>query len=90
MPNSPLQIKAIAAAVENLNGVENRSEDEFLFLGEGSWEINDPWIAHIGSNGHNTKFKLDTVASVCVLREGVKPSSNPIHPTMSSLRFFYR
>ncbi len=46
-------------------------DDQFLFLGEVTGVGNDPWNAQIGVNDHNTKFKLDTGASVCVLSDSV-------------------
>jgi predicted aspartyl protease len=41
------------------------------FSGRSIGESNYSWSAHIGVNGHNTQFKLDTGASVCMLSDQV-------------------
>ncbi len=54
-----------------INEVDSPGDDQFLFLGEVTGVGNDLWNAQIGVNDHNTKFKLDTGASVCVLSDSV-------------------
>ncbi len=54
-----------------INEVDSPGDDQFLFLGEVTGVGNNPWNAQIGVNDHNTKFKLDTGASVCVLSDSV-------------------
>ena len=56
---------------KSVNEVKSLWEDQVLFLGEINGESNDSWTAQIGVNGHNTKFKLETGASVCVLSDSV-------------------
>ena len=54
-----------------VHDVKSMGENQVLFLREVNGESNNSWTAQTGINGHNTKFKLGTGLSVCVISGSV-------------------